>query len=215
MCASGDTSITVEVSAARAEVGDQSDRALIEQGGDREDQRPGREHAPRDALDRAPRVAESDLAGQQRVDDSVQLGRAERRLEPVQLPPKSTSATRSRRARCALASDVAARTAASSVPLAPSCASANVSSSSTTSLECSGWRSVTYSAPRRAVARQLTCRDRSPTANGRMSANSIPSPRARATWAPKNGWVRSGATSSRSRCSRGNTRIDTPTSKAS
>ena len=125
------------------------------------------------------------------------------------VPPKSTSATRSRRARWALASEAAARTAASSVPLAPSRASSNVSSSSTTSLACSGWRSVTYSAPRLAVARQFTRRTRSPTAKRRISANSIPSPGARATCAPRNGWVRSGATSSRRRCSRGNARTVT------
>ena len=39
-----------------------------------------------------------------------------------------------------------------------------------------------------------------------MSANSIPSARARATWAPRNGCVRRGATSSRRSCSRGKTR---------
>ena len=122
------------------------------------------------------------------------------------VPPRSTSATRSRRARWARASEAAARTAASSVPLAPWRASSKVSSSSTTSLACSGWRSVTYRVPRLAVARQLTCRTRSPAANGRISANSIPSPRARATCVPRNGWVRSDATSSRSCCSRGNAR---------
>ena len=56
----------------------------------------------------------------------------------------------------------------------------------------SGCVSFTHGSPRRAVARQLTRRTRSPVVNGRRSANSIPSPRLRATWFPANAWVSSG-----------------------
>jgi hypothetical protein len=66
-------------------------------------------------------------------------------------------------------------------PPDPARASERVSGRRTTSLDCSGWRSVTCNVPRRSVARQLTWRTRSPGAKGRMSANSIPSPRAGAT----------------------------------
>ena len=185
------------------------DRAVVEQRRDREDQGSRRQDPERDALDVAPRVAERDIASQQRVDDAVSWVVPNAGSSQCSVPPKSTSPTRSRRARWARASPAAARTAASSVPPAWSRASSNVSRSSTTSLECSGWRSFTCGEPRRAVARQLICRTRSPTWKGRMSANSMPSPRARATCVPRNGWVRKGATSSRSRCSRGNARRST------
>lgn len=72
------------VGALSPQIGDQADRAVVEQRADRENQRSRREDPWWDALDRPPRVAEDDLAGDQRVDDSVQLGRAERRLKPVQ-----------------------------------------------------------------------------------------------------------------------------------
>ena len=52
--------------------------------------------------------------------------------------------------------------------------------------------SFTHSSPRRALARQLIRRGRSPGTNRRRSANSIPSPFSRATWLPENTWVSSG-----------------------
>ena len=55
--------------------------------------------------------------------------------------------------------------------------------------------SFTQGSPRRAVARQLMRRMRSPGTNGRRSANSIPSPRMRGTWLPADACVSSGASS--------------------
>ena len=113
------------------------------------------------------------------------------------------AATRSRRAREADASAAAARTAASSVPSSACSAAANVSRKSTTSALCSGCWTLTYGSRRRAVARQLMLRTRSPAASGRRSANSMPSPRSRETRLPSTGRVRSGATRRRSRSTPG------------
>ena len=66
----------------------------------------------------------------------------------------------------------------------------------------SGCCSFTQSSRRSALARQLTRRTRSPGCHSRRSANSIPSPRARATWLPAKTCVSSGATSERSVSSR-------------
>ena len=63
--------------------------------------------------------------------------------------------------------------------------STKLSRNRTTSLLRSGCCSFTYSSPRRALTRQFTWRTRSPDANGRRSANSIPSPRVRATRSPE------------------------------
>ena len=73
-----------EVAASHAQIGDESDRALVEQRCDGEDESARREDPARDALDGSPRVAERDLARQQCVDDPVQLRGPERGLDPVQ-----------------------------------------------------------------------------------------------------------------------------------
>ena len=70
--------------------------------------------------------------------------------------------------------------------------SAKLSRKSTTSLFRSGCCSFTHSSPRRALTRQLTRRTRSPGANGRRSANSIPSPVRPRDPLPANGCVSSG-----------------------
>src|SRR4051794_8415023 len=121
-------------------------------------------------------------------------------------PPNATRPTRSRSFRCAAASVSAARTARTSVPSCRRRASANVSRNSTTSALRSGWWSLTIGAPRRAVARQFTRRTRSPGANGRRSANSIPSPRCGATRLPAAACARDGPTRRRSRSRDGRTR---------
>jgi hypothetical protein len=59
----------------------------------------------------------------------------------------------------------------------------------------SGCASLTQSVPRRALARQLIRRSRSPGVKGLRSANSIPSPRARATWLPAKTCVSCGRSS--------------------
>ena len=100
------------------------------------------------------------------------------------IPPKLISPTRSRRRTYASASVAVARTARSSVPSSPSRASANESTNRITSVFRSGWLSFTHRSPRRALARQLTRFSGSPGVQSRMSANSIPSPFARATSLP-------------------------------
>ena len=88
-----------------------------------------------------------------------------------------TKPTRSRRARyCARRATLRRGRPGRACSRARAATSAKLSRKSTTSLLRSGCCSFTYSSPRRALARQFTRRTRSPDANGRRSANSIPSP---------------------------------------
>ena len=92
------------------------------------------------------------------------------------------------------------------MPSPPRLASAKASTNRITSVLRSGWRSLTQSSPRRALARQLTRLTGSPGLQRRRSANSIPSPTVRDTSSPVESCVARGEMMRRSASSRGKTR---------
>ena len=159
---------------------------------------PWRQRPRGDHVDVLPRVAELDAGLEKRVHEPVALD--------CPLPARaSAGCRRTRRARRGRGAGGTGPPASrpphgvlerSLVRLAR--ASAKLSRKTTTSAFRSGWRSLTTRLPRRAVARQFTERTRSPRTNGRVSANSSPSARSRATSLPVAACVWAGATSFRS-----------------
>ena len=170
--------------------------ALVEQRRERQHERVRRQRAHRKQVDVLPRVAQEDLGVEQRVEDAVELDEPARGGQPVQHAAEGDEAD------AVLLAHVVGRERRRGVaPRGRACsrraprASAKVSRKMTTSVFRSGWVSFTQGSPRRAVARQLTRRTRSPGTNGRRSANSIPSPRVRGSWLPAKGCVSSGRSS--------------------
>ena len=81
-----------------------------------------------------------------------------------------------------------------------------LSTSTTTSAERSGWRSLTQSSPRRAETRQFTVRSVSPVATDRTSAYSHPVPRSADRCTPRRARSKDGSSSARRRAPLGWTR---------
>src|SRR4029079_13240622 len=73
-----------EVVASPAQVERRADRALVEQGGDGDDQRARGQRSRRDHVDVLPRVAELDAGLEQRVDEAILLDETTAGLEPAQ-----------------------------------------------------------------------------------------------------------------------------------
>ena len=152
------------------------DRPLVEKRRHRDHERFRRQRARRDDVDVLPRVAELDPGLEEGVDQAVALHEAAARFEPAEHTAERDHpdpvaalevAAGERRGR---AHGALERPSASSLRT-----SAKQSRKRTTSALRSGCLSLTISSPRRALARQLTDRSRSPGTKPRVSANSSPS----------------------------------------
>ena len=139
-------------------------------------------------VDVAPRVRGLDAGLEERLDQAIALAGAHSGLQPAEdaaegdepdaVAPLEVAGGERRSGADGVVERAARR---------PPRTSKKLSTKSTTSVFRSGWRSFTTSACRRAEARQLIERTRSPGTKSRRSAYSIPSPFTRATSLPGEG----------------------------
>ncbi len=80
------------VESAAPEIGERGERTVVQQRGERHDERLRGKRSPRDDVDVLPGVAEHDLGVEQRVDDAVALHDPGRRCQPVEDPAEDDEA---------------------------------------------------------------------------------------------------------------------------